>query len=172
MHDIVGGPNPTAKPISGGGFQNGPLPLLQPNLNSYSNVNGPLPFSQNPSVPVLPLSAAGPFPLNRPLVAPQNGALPLPYPLNPSIPNNYNNNANAGPFPSFPFSVIVIDDPLTEGPDHSSPLLGKGQGYYMPTGQGEDATTLLLSFTATFEDSTQYKGCTIDFSGIDNIALP
>jgi hypothetical protein len=64
----------------------------------------------------------------------------------------------------------VIEDPLTEGPDESSALVGKGEGYYIPSAQ--DPKTLLMTFTAKFEEGSEYEGSTIEFSGEDNTALP
>ncbi|KAJ0969422.1 hypothetical protein J5N97_022299 [Dioscorea zingiberensis] len=42
--------------------------------------------------------------------------------------------------------VSVIDDPLTESPNKSSKLLGRAQGVYVQTSQGQPALLMALNF--------------------------
>jgi len=135
-------------------------PLL--NGNGINNINGQngIGINQFPAGSTFPLTSQQSIPLiNSPnLLNPSgvgaSGALPLPL-------NQQGGHSDM---------VIVIEDPLTEGPDESSALVGKGEGYYMPSPQ--DHSTLLLTFTAKFEEGSEYAGSTIEFSGEDNTALP
>ncbi|KAJ7567840.1 hypothetical protein O6H91_01G009400 [Diphasiastrum complanatum] len=64
-------------------------------------------------------------------------------------------------------SVMVIDDPLTEGPELGSRLVGRGQGMYVFDSMND--FSLLLSFTAVFVKE-KHNG-TLSFHGADRILL-
>ena len=59
-------------------------------------------------------------------------------------------------------SVSMIDDPLTEGPELSSKLLGKAQGFYGLASQGEVALLMAMNFHFV---QGKYNGSTITILG-------
>eukprot|EP01018_Ginkgo_biloba_P024415 Gb_12515 [translate_table: standard] len=59
-------------------------------------------------------------------------------------------------------SVFVIDDPLTETPDPNSRLVGRAQGLYAISSQGE--FSLLMALTYAME-SGKFKGSTLSVVG-------
>eukprot|EP01018_Ginkgo_biloba_P038577 Gb_39275 [translate_table: standard] len=61
-------------------------------------------------------------------------------------------------------SITVIDDMLTELPDPSSKIVGRGQGMYVAAAQ--DTSSFLLVFTAVLH-SPDYNNSTINFHGAD-----
>uniref|UniRef100_A0ACD5YY03 Uncharacterized protein n=1 Tax=Avena sativa TaxID=4498 RepID=A0ACD5YY03_AVESA len=61
-------------------------------------------------------------------------------------------------------AVMVIDDPLTEGPElNSSRLLGRAQGTYMSA--GKDEVSLLMNMNFVFTDGSRYNGSTLAIMG-------
>ncbi|KAF3787473.1 Dirigent protein 6 [Nymphaea thermarum] len=70
-------------------------------------------------------------------------------------PRNINSAAGFG-------NVAMIDDPLTEGPQLSSKLIGRAQGFYALDGQQE--TTLLMACTYVFLEG-KYNGSTLSILG-------
>ncbi|WVZ88613.1 hypothetical protein U9M48_035113 [Paspalum notatum var. saurae] len=59
--------------------------------------------------------------------------------------------------------VIVIDDPLTEGPDlKSSKLVGRAQGTYI--GAGKDELSLMMNMNFVFQGG-KYNGSTVAIMG-------
>lgn len=59
--------------------------------------------------------------------------------------------------------VVVIDDPLTEGPDlKSSKPLGRAQGTYI--GAGKDELSLMMSMNFVFQ-AGKYNGSTVAIMG-------
>ncbi|XP_066359796.1 dirigent protein 22-like [Miscanthus floridulus] len=60
-------------------------------------------------------------------------------------------------------AVVVIDDPLTEGPDlKSSKPLGRAQGTYI--GAGKDEVSLMMNMNFVFE-AGKYNGSTVAIMG-------
>ena len=60
-------------------------------------------------------------------------------------------------------AVVVIDDPLTEGPDlNSSTPLGRAQGTYIAA--GKDEVALLMNMNFVFQAGT-YNGSTVAIMG-------
>ncbi|PON93542.1 Disease resistance response protein [Trema orientale] len=59
-------------------------------------------------------------------------------------------------------SVSMIDDPLTEGPELSSKLLGKAQGFYGLASQEEAALLMAMNF---YFVQGKYNGSTITILG-------
>ncbi|XP_008384408.2 dirigent protein 22-like [Malus domestica] len=63
-------------------------------------------------------------------------------------------------------SVSMIDDPLTEGPESSSKLLGKAQGFYASASQKE--VGLLMAMNFHFNQG-KYNGSTITILGRNQV---
>ncbi|KAL6905539.1 hypothetical protein ACP4OV_003140 [Aristida adscensionis] len=63
--------------------------------------------------------------------------------------------------------VVVIDDPLTEGPDLKvSKLLGRAQGVYVSA--GKDTPALLMSMSFVFQDG-EYNGSSVAIMGRNEV---
>ncbi|CAM0902104.1 unnamed protein product [Alopecurus aequalis] len=59
--------------------------------------------------------------------------------------------------------VVVIDDPLTEGPDlNSSRLVGRAQGTYIASGKDSRAVVVNMNFAFT---AGKYNGSTVTIMG-------
>ncbi|EFJ10201.1 hypothetical protein SELMODRAFT_184063 [Selaginella moellendorffii] len=71
----------------------------------------------------------------------------------------------AGPGTAGFGTVSVIDDPLTQGADASSPAIGRGQGTWIVASM--DGRSLLLTFSAVFQTG-DFKGSTLSFHGSDD----
>jgi hypothetical protein len=69
-----------------------------------------------------------------------------------------NSNASATGFGS----VVVIDDPLTEGPNLTSRLLGRAQGMYVSA--GKDSLSLMMAMNFVFVDGA-YNGSSLAILG-------
>ncbi|RCV37355.1 hypothetical protein SETIT_8G056400v2 [Setaria italica] len=69
-----------------------------------------------------------------------------------------NSNASATGFGS----VTVIDDPLTEGPNLTSRLLGRAQGMYVSA--GKDSLSLMMAMNFVFVDGA-YNGSSLAILG-------
>jgi hypothetical protein len=69
-----------------------------------------------------------------------------------------NSNASATKFGA----VTVIDDPLTEGPNLTSRLLGRAQGMYVSA--GKDSLSLLMAMNFVFVDGA-YNGSSLAILG-------
>ncbi|GFP80349.1 dirigent protein 18 [Phtheirospermum japonicum] len=154
MHDILGGSNPTARPITGllGNIYSGQVPFARP--------LGFLPPKGGVAIPNA------------------NGAIPT---INPNgIPlgtgNNNNNNNNNGKTISttqvgpdglgLGFGTItVIDDYLTSAPELGSQQLGKAQGVYVAS--SADGSTQMMAFTAMMEGGE--FGDSLNFFGVYKI---
>ncbi|KAL6626443.1 hypothetical protein ACP70R_030169 [Stipagrostis hirtigluma subsp. patula] len=64
-------------------------------------------------------------------------------------------------------TVVVFDDPLTEGPDlNSSRLVGRAQGTYV--GVARDTMTLLMSMSIVFQ-AGEYNGSTVAVLGRNRV---
>ena len=65
--------------------------------------------------------------------------------------------------------VNIVDDPLTEGPEPTSKLVGRAQGLYGSAGQQEVGLLLTMNFvftTGKFNGSTHYfeQECSVSFN--------
>ncbi|KAI3996259.1 hypothetical protein MKX01_026727 [Papaver californicum] len=56
-------------------------------------------------------------------------------------------------------ALMMIDDPLTEGPDPNSRLVGRAQGFYGSSGQNELA--LMMGMSLVFTGNKRFNGSTI-----------
>ncbi|XP_050219213.1 dirigent protein 18-like [Mercurialis annua] len=151
MHDILGGSNPTARPITGllGNIYSGQVPFAKP--------LGFLPPQGGVAIPN------------------SNGAIPTVNGLN-GIPlgtglggasfasNSGNPQVLIGPDGlGLGFGTItVIDDMLTTSPELGSQFIGKAQGVYVAS--SADGTTQMMAFTAMFEGG-EY-GDSLNFYGV------
>ncbi|KAL7157668.1 hypothetical protein ABFS83_02G092800 [Erythranthe nasuta] len=163
MHDILGGSNPTARPITGllGNIYSGQVPFARPlgflppkSGVAIPNANGAIPTINPNGIPLgtglIGTAFAGGFPTN----------------------NNNNNNgaintAQLGPDGlGLGFGTItVIDDYLTSAPELGSQQLGKAQGVYVAS--SADGSTQMMAFTAMMEGGE--FGDSINFFGVFKI---
>ncbi|KAG1362664.1 dirigent protein 21 [Cocos nucifera] len=73
--------------------------------------------------------------------------------------------------PNFNFGdIFVMDDPLTEGPNSTSKLVGRAQGSYVFSSQDSDAA-LLLTTNLVFKEG-KYNGSTLSILSRDAIFTP
>lgn len=140
MHDILGGSNPTARPITGllGNIYNGQVPFakqigfLPPSGVAIPNANGALPTVNG--VNGLPLGTG----LAGTNIAGRKN--------NQNLPQSQLGPDGLG----LGFGTItVIDDILTSSPDLGSQTLGKAQGVYVAS--SADGTSQMMAFTALIE---------------------
>ncbi|KAG6787932.1 hypothetical protein POTOM_003981 [Populus tomentosa] len=155
MHDILGGSNPTARPITGllGNIYSGqvpfatPLGFVPPNGVVIPNANGALPTVNG--LDGIPLGTG----LSGTTFAGQNPNGQIQTQLGPD-------GLGLG------FGTItVIDDILTNSPDLGSQQLGKAQGVYVAS--SADGTTQMMAFAAMFEGGE--FGDALNFYGIYKI---
>ncbi|XP_021774404.1 dirigent protein 22-like [Chenopodium quinoa] len=67
-------------------------------------------------------------------------------------------------------TLVMIDDPLTEGPELSSKLVGRAQGLYGESSQGKSGS-LLMTITLSFTQG-KYNGSSISILGRYRVAEP
>ncbi|KZV19472.1 dirigent protein 18-like [Dorcoceras hygrometricum] len=156
MHDILGGTNPTARPITGllGNIYSGQVPFARP--------LGFLPPTSGVAIP----NANGAIPTVNP-----NG-VPLGTGLSGTAFMGNDNDGNTlttllGPDGlGLGFGTItVIDDLLTLAPELGSQQVGKAQGVYVAS--SADGASQLMAFTAMMEGG-EY-GDSLNFFGVFNI---
>ncbi|XP_006340917.1 dirigent protein 16-like [Solanum tuberosum] len=161
MHDILGGNNPTARPITGllGNIYSGQIPFatplgFQPPKDGVAipNANGAMPTFNINGVP-LGTGLAGT------IFAGGNN--------NNNNNNGQNVNTQLGPDGlGLGFGTItVIDDFLTSSPELGTQNLGKAQGVYVAS--SADGSTQMMAFTAMFEGG-EY-GDSLNFFGVFRI---
>ncbi|GJN30280.1 hypothetical protein PR202_gb18572 [Eleusine coracana subsp. coracana] len=165
MHDILGGSNPTARPITGllGNIYNGQVPFARPigfnaprNGVAIPNANGQVPtVNGNNGIPLdTGLSGAGFLQPGK-----KGGAAAAP-----------SSQVQLGPDGlSLGFGTItVIDDVLTSGPDLGAQPLGRAQGVYVAS--SADGSSQMMAFTAMMEGG-EY-GDTLNFFGVYKVGTP
>lgn len=160
MHDILGGSNPTARPITGllGNIYSGQVPFARPigfrppnGGVAIPNANGAIPTVNANGIPLGTGLAGTTFAGNV------NG-----------VNNNGKNVATqVGPDGlGLGFGTItVIDDVLTSAPESGSQSIGKAQGVYVAS--SSDGTTQMMVFTAMMEGG-EY-GDSLNFFGVYKI---
>ncbi|KAJ4722875.1 Dirigent protein [Melia azedarach] len=151
MHDILGGSNPTARPITGllGNIYNGEVPFARP--IGFRPPKGVVIPNANGAIPTV--NGINGIPLGTGL----SGT---------SFAGNSNDQkpqTQLGPDGlGLGFGTItVIDDILTSSPELGSQAIGKAQGVYIAS--SADGTTQMMVFTAMFEggeygDSLNFYG--------------
>ncbi|XP_043691940.1 dirigent protein 22-like [Telopea speciosissima] len=63
-------------------------------------------------------------------------------------------------------ALVMIDDPLTEGPEMSSKIVGRAQGFYSSASQSE--VGLLMAMNFAFMDG-KYNGSTVTILGRNTV---
>ncbi|QCE05572.1 dirigent protein 16-like [Vigna unguiculata] len=159
MHDILGGSNPTARPVTGllGSIYGGQVPFATP--VGFKTPQGAIPIpNANGAIPTV------------------NGVTGIPLGTGLAgtffAPNNNNNNQNNAQLELGPDglglgfgTVTVIDDVLTSQPELGSQLVGKAQGVYVAS--SADGSRQMMAFTAVFEGG-EY-GDSLNFYGLYKI---
>lgn len=158
MHDILGGSNPTARPITGllGNIYSGQVPFAKPvgfippdGAVAIPNANGAIPtVNGNNGIPLGTGLAGTAFAGN---------------------PNGQGGQVQTQLGPDglgLGFGTItVVDDVLTSSPELGSQQLGKAQGVYIAS--SADGSTQMMAFTAIFEGGE--FGDSLNFYGIYKI---
>ncbi|XP_008775105.3 pterocarpan synthase 1-like [Phoenix dactylifera] len=67
--------------------------------------------------------------------------------------------------------VFVMDDPLTKGPNSTSELIGRAQGFYVFASQDSADIALLLTTNLVFKEG-KYNGSTLSILSRDAIFAP
>lgn len=65
-------------------------------------------------------------------------------------------------------TMVAVDDPVTEGPDPKSKVIGRAQGMYINSQL--DGKGLHLMFSVIFTDG-KFKGSTLEIQGADPFAM-
>lgn len=160
MHDILGGSNPTARPITGllGNIYNGQVPFARPigflppkDGVAIPNANGAIPTVNGVNGIPLGTGLAGTTFAGNQDQQKQNG----------------NIQTQLGPDGlGLGFGTItVIDDTLTSGPELGTQPLGKAQGVYVAS--SAHGSTQMMAFTAMIEEG-EY-GDSLNFYGVYKI---
>ncbi|KEH41195.1 putative plant disease resistance response protein [Medicago truncatula] len=157
MHDILGGSNPTARPVTGllGNIYSGQVPFATP--IGFNTPQGGIPIpNANGAIPTV--NGVTGIPLGTGLAGTS------------FAPNNNNqNNAQVQLGPDglgLGFGTItVIDDILTSQPELGSQMVGKAQGVYVAS--SADGSRQMMVFTALFEGG-EY-GDSLNFYGLYKI---
>lgn len=163
MHDILGGSNPTARPITGllGNIYSGQVPFARPlgfippqDGVAIPNANGAIPTVNPNGIPLGTGLAGTGFAGHQ---------------------NNVNNNNNGNNIVTNQLgpdglglgfgTITVIDDILTSAPELGSQILGKAQGVYVAS--SADGSTQMMTFTAVMEGG-EY-GDSLNFFGVYKI---
>ncbi|MCD7445981.1 Dirigent protein 18 [Datura stramonium] len=157
MHDILGGNNPTARPITGllGNIYSGQVPFARP-LGFQPPKDGVAIPNSNGAIPTFNINGV---PLGTGLAG-------------TTFAGNQNSQTSTvttqlGPDGlSLGFGTItVIDDYLTLSPELGTQNLGKAQGVYVSS--SADGTTQMMAFTAMMEGG-EY-GDSLNFFGVYRI---
>ncbi|OAY55446.1 dirigent protein 16 [Manihot esculenta] len=160
MHDILGGSNPTARPITGllGNIYSGQVPFAKPvgfippdGAVAIPNANGAIPTVNGINGIPLGTGLAGTAFAGNP-----NGQNP-----NGQVQTQLGPDGLGLGFGT----ITVIDDILTTSPELGSQQLGKAQGVYIAS--SADGSTQMMAFTAIFEGGE--FGDSLNFYGIYKI---
>ncbi|XP_027364434.1 dirigent protein 18-like [Abrus precatorius] len=160
MHDILGGTNPTARPVTGllGSIYSGQVPFAMP--VGFNTPQGGIPIpNANGAIPTV--NGVFGIPLGT-------GLAGTSFAQNSGNNNNQNNvQLQLGPDGlGIGFGTItVIDDVLTSQPELGSQIVGKAQGVYVAS--SADGTRQMMAFTALFEGG-EY-GDSLNFYGLYKI---
>lgn len=167
MHDILGGGNPTARPITGllGNIYNGQVPFAK-RIGFITPEDGVAIPNANGAIPTV--NGATGIPLGTGLAGTTRGE------------NNQQNPANIqtqlGPDGlGLGFGTItVIDDALTATTELGSQVLGKAQGIYVAS--SAEGKTQMMAFTAMLEqgeygDSLNFYGVYKIGSGVSHLSV-
>ncbi|KAJ7955533.1 Dirigent protein [Quillaja saponaria] len=153
MHDILGGSNPTARPITGllGNIYSGQVPFATP--------IGFIPPQGGVAIP----NANGAIPT-------VNGLTGIPLGTGLAGTSFAGNSGNPQAVGSDGLglgfgTITVIDDELTSAPELGSPTIGKAQGVYVAS--SADGSRQMIAFTALFEGGE--FGDSLNFYGIFKI---
>nr|XP_043612318.1 dirigent protein 18-like [Erigeron canadensis] len=163
MHDILGGSNPTARPVTGllGNIYSGQVPFAR-RIGFRAPSGGVAIPNANGAIPTV--NANG-VPLGTGLVGTQFAG-------NFNLNNNAQNQIAAQLGPDglgLGFGTItVIDDLLTADAKLGSQTLGKAQGVYVAS--SADGSRQMMTFTAMMEGG-EY-GDSINFFGVYKIGSP
>ncbi|KAM7258440.1 hypothetical protein ACFE04_014181 [Oxalis oulophora] len=157
MHDILGGSNPTARPITGllGNIYSGQVPFATP-LGFRTPTNGVAIPNPNGAVPTV--NGINGIPLGTGLAGTNFAG---------QQNKNLQPQTQLGPDGlGLGFGTItVIDDILTSSPLLGSQNLGKAQGVYIAS--SADGSTQMMAFSAMFEGGE--FGDSLNFYGIYRI---
>ncbi|KAE9621204.1 hypothetical protein Lal_00035549 [Lupinus albus] len=160
MHDILGGSNPTARPVTGllGNIYSGQVPFATP--VGFKTPQGAIPIpNANGAIPTV--NGVTGIPLGT-------GLAGTTFAGNSGNNNNQNNvQLQLGPDGlGLGFGTItVIDDILTSQPELGSQIVGKAQGVYVAS--SADGSRQMMAFTALFEGG-EY-GDSLNFYGLYKI---
>ncbi|KAK7290436.1 hypothetical protein RIF29_04865 [Crotalaria pallida] len=159
MHDILGGSNPTARPVTGllGNIYSGQVPFATP--IGFNTPQGAVPIpNANGAIPTV--NGVTGIPLGTGLAGTTFAG------------NSGNNNQNNGQIQLGPDglglgfgTITVIDDILTSQPELGSQIVGKAQGVYVAS--SADGSRQMMAFTALFEGG-EY-GDSLNFYGLYKI---
>ncbi|KAK9072433.1 hypothetical protein SSX86_008867 [Deinandra increscens subsp. villosa] len=161
MHDILGGSNPTARPVTGllGNIYSGQVPFAR-RIGFRAPQGGVAIPNANGAIPTV---TANGIPLGTGLVGTQFAG---------NVQNQNNVNQNNVQYQlgadglGLGFGTItVIDDVLTMDSKSGSQLLGRAQGVYVAS--SADGSRQMMSFTAVMEGG-EY-GDSINFFGVYHI---
>ncbi|XP_024931831.1 dirigent protein 16-like [Ziziphus jujuba] len=155
MHDILGGSNPTARPITGllGNIYSGQVPFARP-IGFLPPQGGVAIPNANGAIPTV--NGINGIPLGTGLAGTAFSGKP-----NSQVQTQLGPDGLGLGFGT----ITVIDDILTTAPELGSLTIGKAQGVYVAS--SADGTAQMMAFTAMFEGG-EY-GDSLNFYGIYRI---